>query len=145
MFAPTLLDIAHKLNVGVGILSVIFLVRAIGGVTGTVGSGILMDHFPKKQNALLGFMLFGGIVGKLLELQCVHSLRLYSCMLKFYYQDFSYLLEHIVTLFLAAISVVPVSVHIAMLGVVMFMMGVTLGGLDNGICMHDVMSFTTLY
>ena len=31
-----------------------------------------------------------------------------------------------------ATAVVPLSVHIAMLGVVMFFMGVTLGGLDNG-------------
>ena len=63
VFAPTLLDIAHKLNVGVGIMSVIFLVRAIGGVVGTVGSGILIDHFPKKKNALLCCVLLGRITG----------------------------------------------------------------------------------
>ena len=33
---------------------------------------------------------------------------------------------------IAATAVVPVSVHIAILGVVMFFMGVSLGGLDNG-------------
>lgn len=32
----------------------------------------------------------------------------------------------------AATAIVPVSVHIVMLGVVMFFMGMTLGGLDNG-------------
>ena len=63
VFAPTLLDIAHKLNVGVGVMSAIFLVRAIGGVIGTVGSGILMDHFPRKQYALLCCIIFGGIPG----------------------------------------------------------------------------------
>lgn len=63
VFAPTLLDIAHKLNVGVGILSLIFLVRAIGSVIGTVGSGILMDRFPQLQYALLCFVLFGGVAG----------------------------------------------------------------------------------
>ena len=71
VFAPTLLDIAQKLNVGVGVMSVIFLVRAIGGVVGTVGSGILMDHFPKKRYSMLCCLLFGGIVGKFVKLQCV--------------------------------------------------------------------------
>ena len=63
VFAPTLLDIAHQLNVGVGVLSVIFLVRAIGGVVGTVGSGILMDRYPRLQYALLCSVLVGGIAG----------------------------------------------------------------------------------
>jgi FHS family Na+ dependent glucose MFS transporter 1 len=94
VFAPTLLDIAHQLNVGVGVLSVIFLVRAIGAVIGTVGSGILMDHYSRLQYAQLCIVLVGGI---------------------------------------AATAVVPLSVHVAMLGVVMFFMGVALGGLDNGV------------
>ena len=63
VFAPTLLDIAQKLNVGVGVMSVIFLVRAIGGVVGTIGSGILMDHFPKKQYSMLCCALLGRITG----------------------------------------------------------------------------------
>ena len=57
VFAPTLLDIAHQLDVGVGVLSVIFLVRAIGGVIGTVGSGILMDHYPRLQYTLICLFL----------------------------------------------------------------------------------------
>ena len=63
VFAPTLLDIAHQLNVGVGVLSVIFLVRAIGAVIGTVGSGILMDHYSRLQYAQLCIVLVGGIAG----------------------------------------------------------------------------------
>lgn len=63
VFAPTLLDIAHQLNVGVGVLSVVFLVRAIGGVIGTVGSGVLMDHFSQLQYSLLCCVLAGGIAG----------------------------------------------------------------------------------
>ena len=63
VFAPTLLDIAHQLNVGVGVLSVIFLVRAIGGVVGTVASGILMDHYPRRQYALLCSFLVVVITG----------------------------------------------------------------------------------
>lgn len=61
VFAPTLLDIAHELDVGVGILSVIFLVRAIGSLIGTVGSGILMDRFPQLQYTQLCFVLVGGV------------------------------------------------------------------------------------
>ena len=63
VFAPTLLDLAHKLNVGVGVMSVIFLVRAVGGVIGTVGSGVLMDRFPRKQYLLLSTILLGGLAG----------------------------------------------------------------------------------
>ena len=63
VFGPTLLDIAHRLDVGVGLLSVIFLVRSIGGVIGTVGSGVLMDHFPRQQYSLLCLILAGGIAG----------------------------------------------------------------------------------
>ena len=63
MFAPTLLDLAHRLNVGVGVMSAVFLVRAVGGVIGTVGSGVLMDHFPRKQYVLLSSVLLGGIAG----------------------------------------------------------------------------------
>ena len=63
VFAPTLLDIAHQLNVGVGLLSVIFLVRAIGAVIGTVGSGVLMDHFPRRQYILLCCVLMCGVTG----------------------------------------------------------------------------------
>ena len=36
-----------------------------------------------------------------------------------------------------ATIVVPLSVHIAMLGVMMFLMGVVLGGLDNGIVIRS--------
>ena len=63
VFAPTLLDIAHQLDVGVGLLSVVFLTRAIGGVIGTVASGVLMDRFPRLQYTLLCCFLFGGIAG----------------------------------------------------------------------------------
>ena len=63
MFGPTLLDIAHQLDVGVELLSVAFLTRAIGGVIGTVGSGVLMDRFPRLQYTLFCCFLFGGITG----------------------------------------------------------------------------------
>ena len=63
VFAPTLLDIAHQLDVGVGLLSVVLLTRAIGGVIGTVASGVLMDRFPRLQYTLLCCFLFGGIAG----------------------------------------------------------------------------------
>ena len=63
VFAPTLLDIAHQLNVGVGLLSVIFFVRAIGGVLGTVGSGIFLDHFPRLKYVLLCCVLACGVAG----------------------------------------------------------------------------------
>ena len=63
MFAPTLLDIAHQLDVGVGVLSVVFLARATGGVIGTVGSGVVMDRFPKQQYTFLCCAILGAIVG----------------------------------------------------------------------------------
>ena len=63
VFAPTLLDIAHQLDVGVGLLSVVFLVRAAGGVIGTMGSGMLMDRFPQQQYTLLCCVLVGRILG----------------------------------------------------------------------------------
>ena len=63
MFAPTLLDIAHQLNVGVGLMSVIFLVRAIGGVLGTVGCGVIMDRLPQLHHSLLCLALAGLATG----------------------------------------------------------------------------------
>ena len=75
MFAPTLLDIAHQLDVGVGLLSVAFLSRAIGGVIGTVSSGVLMDRFPSLQYTLLSCFLFGGIAG--LTTMCVYKNKYY--------------------------------------------------------------------
>ena len=63
VFAPTLLDIAHRLDVGIEVMSVIFLSRAIGGVVGTIGSGVLMDRFSKQQYAQMCCILIGGIVG----------------------------------------------------------------------------------
>ena len=66
VFAPTLLDIAHQLDVGVGLLSVMFLVRAAGGVLGTMVSGVLLDKFPRRQYALLCVVLFARILGKVM-------------------------------------------------------------------------------
>ena len=63
VFAPTLLDIAHQLDVSVAVLSIIFLVRAIGSVIGTIGSGVLMDRFPRLQYLQLSFVLFGSVAG----------------------------------------------------------------------------------
>ena len=64
VFGPTLLDVAHKLQVGVGLLSLMFLVRAVGTVLGTVGSGVLMDHFQWMSYTLLCLILIGGMASK---------------------------------------------------------------------------------
>lgn len=82
VFAPTLLDIARELHVGVGILSVIFLVRAIGSVIGTVGSGILMDHFPQLQYALLCFVLVAGVAGIYIHVGIMMSLLEYYSLVE---------------------------------------------------------------
>lgn len=41
---------------------------------------------------------------------------------------------------IAATAIVPVSVHVVMLGVVMFFMGMALGGLDNGRYLQEQVS-----
>jgi len=61
VFGPTLLDVAHRLQVGVGLLSLMFLVRAVGTVLGTVGSGVLMDHFRWMSFTLLCLIVIGGM------------------------------------------------------------------------------------
>lgn len=63
VLAPTLLDIAHQFDVSVAILSIILLVRAIGSVVGTIGSGILMDRFPRLQYIQLSIITFGCLAG----------------------------------------------------------------------------------
>ena len=59
VFGPTLLDISEKLHVGVGILTLMFLVRAVGGVIGVVVSGLLMDWLPHFSYTLLCFIIVG--------------------------------------------------------------------------------------
>ena len=61
MFGPTLLDISEKLHVGVGILTLMFLVRAVASVVGTVSSGVLMDWLPHLSYTLLCFIIVGGM------------------------------------------------------------------------------------
>ena len=63
VFAPTLLDIAHQLNVGVGLMSLMFLARAIGGVLGTVGCGAITDRLPQLHYSLLCLALAGLATG----------------------------------------------------------------------------------
>ena len=80
-------------------LSVIFLVRAIGAVIGTVGSGILMDRYSRLQYALLcsfllvvitgecGYLTMRGIVVVVDVLLCMY---IYSCN-AFLYKPVTYL------------------------------------------------------
>ena len=63
IFGTTLLDVAEHLNVGVALVSLMFLVRAIGTVIGTVGVGFLLDLYPRLQNTFICLFVLGVIVG----------------------------------------------------------------------------------
>ena len=63
IFGTTLLDVADHINVGVSIVSLMFFVRAVGSIIGTVGAGFLLDHFPRLQNTLLCLFTLGMVVG----------------------------------------------------------------------------------
>ena len=63
IFGTTLLDVANYINVGVSIVSLMFFVRAVGSIIGTVGAGFLLDHFPRLQNTWLCLFTLAMVVG----------------------------------------------------------------------------------
>ena len=57
VFGPTLLDIADHLSVDVGVLSVMFTCRAVGGVIGSVASGVIIDKYYSGSYTILSIII----------------------------------------------------------------------------------------
>ena len=57
MFGPTLLDIADRLSVDVGVLSVMFACRAVGAVIGSIASGVIIDKYYSFSYTILSIII----------------------------------------------------------------------------------------
>ncbi len=67
VFGPTLLDVASHLSVGVGSLAIMFAVRAVGGVLGTVGSGFIFDRLGRFSYTMMICILLAAIISESLS------------------------------------------------------------------------------
>eukprot|EP00731_Ephydatia_muelleri_P000124 Em0001g124a len=92
ILGPTLLDLAARLSVGVTAMSSMFTVRAMGAVTGSVVSGVLLDRLRHYSYTIVSVTMLLSII---------------------------------------SLCIVPYSVHLVMMGVFIFICGVSLGSLDN--------------
>lgn len=64
MFGPTLLDIADHLSIDVGVLSVMFTCRAVGGVIGSVASGVIIDKYYSLSYTILSIIIISCIASE---------------------------------------------------------------------------------
>ena len=55
---PTLLDLSNRVGVGISELAAILLVRSVGSVFGTIGSGFVCDHYQKASLWMLNANVF---------------------------------------------------------------------------------------
>lgn len=64
VIGPTLLDLASSLSVSIATLSLMLLVRAVGMLLGTVGSGVLLDRMHGWAYTILTLTLFSMIASE---------------------------------------------------------------------------------
>jgi hypothetical protein len=64
VFGPTLLDIADHLSVDVGVLSAMFACRAVGGVIGSVASGVIIDKYYSLSYTILSIIIISCIASE---------------------------------------------------------------------------------
>lgn len=64
VFGPTLLDLADHLNVGVAILAIMFTCRAVGGVIGSVASGVILDKYTTWSYTILSVVIFSCMISE---------------------------------------------------------------------------------
>ena len=58
ILGPTLLDLSNRVGVGISELAAILLVRSVGSVFGSVGSGFVCDHYQKASLWMLNANIF---------------------------------------------------------------------------------------
>ena len=64
VFGPTFLDLANHLSVGVGAVSAMFGVAAIGSIFGSGISGILLDGLEELSFLILSVTIFIAAISK---------------------------------------------------------------------------------
>ena len=66
IFGPTILDLGNQLNASVGVLSAMFVCRAIGSALGSIGTGIILDKLHKFSYTIMSIILFSSIASEYL-------------------------------------------------------------------------------
>ena len=61
IFGPTILDLAAKLEVSVGLLAIMFTCRAVGSAFGSISAGYTLDKLPQWSYIFMSFVLFSSI------------------------------------------------------------------------------------
>ena len=62
VFAPTILDFSSQLDVSVGVLSAMFVCRAVGSAMGSVGAGLLLDRVHHFAYSFMSLVFIASIV-----------------------------------------------------------------------------------
>ena len=117
MFGQTLFDLASHLSIETSSLAPMFTVRAVGHSLGSAASGPCFDRFHKLSFWQLIVII---TVVSISQSTIVLNSRM-PCI------------ANLPVLLPAGNCILPVSVHLAMVGVIMFLEGICFGALDNGI------------
>jgi len=64
LLGPTLLDFAHHVSGSDNIIPVIFSVRSLGYLTGSIVGGILYDKYRNKRYAMLAASIVTAALGE---------------------------------------------------------------------------------
>ena len=81
LLGPTLLDFAHHVSGSDNIIPVIFSVRSIGYLTGSIIGGILYDKYRNKRYVMLAASVVIGALGECLQSRGCHSSNRHCTMI----------------------------------------------------------------
>ncbi len=65
VFGPTILDLSNQLDVSVGVLSAMFVCRAVGIALGSITAGVTLDKLHHFAYTFMSLVFFSSIVSEL--------------------------------------------------------------------------------